>query len=186
MRIDNADTLPYFVMRAEQRVPVRFTMLEPEDERRIIDTWRGAVYFDLWQYDASQADAYQTTRKLIVADGSNDSILGLLRMGDSSSVLADPVKLNTQAVLETAPRSKYQRRAREFSGAGKVLIARLIAESILRGRNGGLVVTPRPQAIPFYQHLGFRQTRRNSRQFGIQAQYGMNLLESVLLGRVNQ
>jgi len=173
-------------MEAGQRVPVQFKTLETEDEQRITDSWEGSVYFDLWQYDARQADMHQTTRKLMMADGIDGSILGLLRMGSNISPLADAVKLNTQSVLETAPRSQYQRTGREFSGVGKVLIARLIAESILRGRNGALLVTPRPQSIPFYQHLGFRQVRRNSRKFGIRAEQGNVLLTSVLLWRQEQ
>ncbi|GEM_PF-2113517 len=186
MRIDNPDTLPYFVMEAGQRVQVRFTTLEPDDEQHIAASWTGAVYFDLWLYDAHQAIMHQITRKLIAADGNTENILGLLRMGNAVSVRLTYRKLNTQSVLETAPHLHYRRAERAYHGIGKVLVARLIAESIVQGHGGALVVSPHTRAIPFYRHLGFHPYRRDQRRFSIEAVAGTRLLQSVLLGREEQ
>jgi hypothetical protein len=68
------------------------------------------------------------------------------------------------------------------SVSAKVMVARLIAESVLRNRGGELIVTPRPQAIPFYLHLGFQPMNRDPKLFFLREETGVQLLQSVLLG----
>ena len=114
-------------------------------------------------------------------DGQDDFIFGLLRMGVSLSARTVHGKLNTGSVLETAPHLRYHIRERRYQGVGKVLVARLIAESILRGYGGALIVSPRPQAIPFYLHLGFQPFSRDARRFYNRKETGSQLLQSVLL-----
>lgn len=181
MRIDNPDNLPYFVMSDGQPLRIRFTPLEAEDARRIAEFWEGAVYFPLWQEVASHEANRQTTLKLIAANGSDDRILGLLRMGSRTSMYAASRGLNTFSVLEAAPRLQHRQSDRRIQGGGKVLVARLIAESVLCGSEGGLTVTPRRQIIPFYQHLGFQRQDRNPNLFSIPRDAGIQLLKSVLM-----
>ncbi len=49
-----------------------------------------------------------------------EPVLGLLRMGEDISVHATFGKLNTQSILETAPRLRYRVQEREYQGIGKV------------------------------------------------------------------
>ncbi len=182
MRIDNPDELPYYVLEGERPVRVRFAPLEAGDENYINAQWHLSIFFDVWQRLAQYEIAQPTSLKLVAVEKQDDSILGLLRMGDSASIQVTYGKLNTQSLLETAPHLRYQSREREYHGVGKALIARLIAESILRGQGGSLVVSPRPQVIPFYRHLGFQPLRRNPKQFFIRAEAGLLLLQSTLMG----
>jgi hypothetical protein len=182
MRIDNPDVLPYYIMEKVLPVLVHFAPLEAGDDSHIATFWPDAIYFDLWHHVAQYDVTRQTTLKLIVVEGSDDRILGLVRMGSGVSARAASVGLNTQSVLETAPRLQFRIRQREYKGVGKVLVARLIAESVLRDRGGALIVTPRPQAIPFYLHLGFQPMNRDPKLFFLREETGVQLLQSVLLG----
>ncbi len=181
MQIDNPDELPYYVREGVQLVRVRFMPLEAGDEAYINAQWRNSVFFAVWQRLAQHEIAQPTSLKLVADAEQEKPILGLLRIGGGASMQVTYGKLNTQSVLETVPRFRYQSKEREYRGVGKVLVARLIVESILQGQGGNLVVSPRPQIIPFYRHLGFQQSRRNPRYFFIRAEAGMLLLQSVLV-----
>lgn len=180
MRIDDPDNLPYFVLSGGQPLRVRFTPLEAEDAHRIAETWSGAIYFSVWEEVASDPATRQTTLKLIAADSSDDRILGLLRMASHVSMRFYSGGLKPLSVLETAPSFQHRRQDRRVTGAGKVLVARLIAESVLRGGEGKLIESLRPQSIPFYLHLGFQRDRRNPRLYVISREDGIDLLRSVL------
>ncbi len=180
MQIDNPDELPYYVLEGQRPVRVRFTPLEAEDEAYINDWWYASVYFAMWQHLAQYELSRQATLKLVAAEGQDTSILGLLRMASDTSVQVMYGKLNTKSVLETAPRFRYPVQSRDYRGIGKVLVARLIAESIRHGQEGALVVSPRKIVVPFYLHLGFRRSSRNPNRFFIQQESGRQLLQSVL------
>ena len=181
MQIDNPDELPYYVLEGQRPVQVRFKPLEAEDEVYITDWWRSSIYFAVWQQVAQYEVAQPTSLKLIVADEQEKQILGLLRMGGPSMQVSYG-KLNTQSMLETAPRFRYRVQGRDYKGIGKVLVARLIAESVVHGKGGALIVTPRPQTYPFYRHLGFQPSSRDPNRFFVREGAGMQLLQSVLKG----
>ena len=180
MRIDNADELPYYVMEGARPVQVRFVPLEAGDETAINDMWPGAIYFELWRHVALYNSARETTLKLVTTDGSDSQLLGLLKLGDGTPARSMAGKLNTQSVLETAPSLRYPA-ARRYKGVGKILVARLIAESILQHFGGAHIVTPRPQTYPFYLHLGFQPVHRVPKLFFLRKEVGTQLLKSVLL-----
>lgn len=182
MQIDNPDELPYYVLEGERPVRVWFTLLEAGDEDYINEWWKASIYFAVWQQVALHEVAQPTSLKLVVADEQETQILGLLRMGGGTSMQVTNGKRNTQSLLETAPRLRYASRQREYRGVGKVLVARLIAESIVRGKGGALIVTPRPQTYSFYRHLGFKPSSRDVNRFFVREGAGMQLLQSVLIG----
>ena len=186
MQIDNPDELPYYVLEGERPVQVRFTPLESGDETYINDWGPTSVFFAMWQQAAQYDIARRTTLKLVAVEEQDNRILGLLRMGDDIQVRAIYGKLNTQSILETAPRLRYRVQEREYQGIGKVLVARLIAESVYKGHSGALIITPRPHVVGFYRHLGFRPLSRDPKRYFVQEKLGLQLLQSVLTGRENK
>ena len=110
--------------------------LEAGDETAINDVWRNSIYFAVWQQITQHEVGQRTSLKLVVAENQDKQILGLLRMGDNIAIRALSGKLNTQSVLETARCLRHLSKAREYQGIGKVLVPRLIAESIWQGQGG--------------------------------------------------
>ena len=60
---------------------------------------------------------------------------------------------------QAAPANRARTVPRRYRGVGRVLIARLVAQSWVEGGRGKILVSPRPGTEPFYVGLGFRFVR---------------------------
>jgi GNAT superfamily N-acetyltransferase len=130
-------------VRDAQREPIRvhFELLVDSDREALLsEPWRSAVFAEVWQEFLD----YPQALKLICGQ----EIVGLLRLGEK------PTGINflRENLLESRPESKLQ-------GIGRVLVARLVAESYNKGAMGQVRVQSHKNAVGFYQHLGFKPNR---------------------------
>lgn len=185
MRIDNPDQLPYYIIESGHAVQVRFAPLSVEDKAHLKEMWSGSVYAAVWQHLVEYEVTRRSTLKLVSRDDRDERIFGLLCIGTDVAVRALPGGVHMPSVLETAPQLRYQHEEaqREISGTGRVLVARLIAESVQRGHGGALIVSPRPQAIRFYRHLGFEPLNRDPKLFFIREEAAQQLLQDAVTRR---
>jgi hypothetical protein len=141
--------LPYFVSdRLGSRIEVCFQMLdESERERLRGPEWKGAVFHEVWP----KLIGDKKTLKLVRKEDPSNRIEGMIRLGD----VLGPGRHLRHSLLESAPPNRAGLAQRELFGVGRVLVARLIIESVLAGGTGRVLVHPRPGTEPFYRHLGF-------------------------------
>jgi hypothetical protein len=147
----NSDALPYFIteIESDRPIPVRFALLTAADETELRgEGWAGAIFTEVWSGYAPIEQAL----KLISVAGTDKRIQGLVRIG---TVLPGSQFL-TKSLLEVAPFNRYDSQPRIYRGVGRVLIARLIAESYRQGTQGRIRVHARPGSESFYRALGFR------------------------------
>ncbi len=149
------DTLPYRVWsETNEPVAVRFALpTESDREKLSVYPWNLAVYGPAWPDFIGDSK----TRKLISTDGDSPEILGMLRIGEA---LPGHYYL-LRNLLEANPEYKYPKNlsSRRIRGIGRVLVARLVAESYNRGMEGRVQVRSHPGAVSFYKHLGFQENR---------------------------
>ena len=146
------DMLPYFITEVQtgRKVSVRFEPLALDDLAELQSAeWARAVFAAVWQYYAGDARTY----KLVCTEGEDRRIQGIVSVGD---VLPYGTSLR-KSLLESAPFNRREKSAQVHRGVGRVMIARLIAESYLRGQQGRVSVVPRPGSEAFYTAIGFRQ-----------------------------
>jgi hypothetical protein len=168
--------LPYFVTRTRggEQVRVRFERLTETDlQLPSGDAWVGAVFHSFWM---SAAVTALGALKLTAVSERGDPTLGLLLPGTikrSGAPLQD-------SLLETAPRYRYRHGVREYRGVGRVLVARLVVESLLDGGQGAVRVRSRPEVQGFYACLGFRHLPGTRHVMVLEAARGAQLLAEVL------
>lgn len=123
----------YFVTdSAGQQVNVCFEPLTGNDSSALEgDDWQGAQFGEVWKAWAE----HEVALKLVRCDGSDKSILGVVKIGtvrranNRGGYLRD-------SLLETAPVYRHDMKARRYRGIGRVLVARLVAESKAQGAEG--------------------------------------------------
>ena len=129
--------------------------------------WSQAVFIDAWR---EHAEYGQLAFKLQADDGMG--MLGLVAPGKiRTGFLAG-------SLLETVPGCQYPAIA-PYRGVGKVLVARLVVESILRAGKGRIMVLPRLECRGFYLNLGFVQAA-HSRHLVLLEQPARALLEDTI------
>ncbi len=138
----DSNRLPYFALGASgEPICVHFEpLVESDREALLSEPWASAVFAEVWP----EFIGYSWALKLVY----NQEILGLLRLG------AKPAGVNflRENLLETRPESGLR-------GVGRVLVARLVAESYNRGATGQVRVQSHRNAVGFYRHLGFKPNR---------------------------
>ncbi len=144
------DSYIYFIqdVYTERRIPCRFLQLEPEDLDEIMsDAWHG-IFTPVWERIVQEEALIKHARKLICLEEAS-SIQGLLFLGTEIHE-----RWTLDCLLESAPQNQYNSPKRTFTGIGKALVARLIAEHIDRGFHKPLLLETSPRALQFYTHLG--------------------------------
>ena len=129
----------YFVTDAAgQQVEVCFDMLTADDSNALNgDDWQGARFGDVWREWA----AHEVALKLVLCDGSDESILGIVKIGIIRRISGGSRSLR-DSLLETAPIHRHDAEQRYYRGIGRVLVARLAAESKAQGVEGRVLVVP--------------------------------------------
>ena len=139
---------------AGKDVCVRFEPLTESDRATLNEAkWREARFRDVWLEWARHGVALKLTR----CDGEEQPILGLIRPGMAPSINGRAGALR-DSLLETSPAYRHGTAERRYRGIGRVLGARLVAESNAQGAEGRVLVRPVRDSIPFYRNLGFRDT----------------------------
>lgn len=170
------DTLPYFVndARTEDRVPVRFRgTAEPDAAELNGPDWSESVFREAWLELIKEARAL----KLVCADNADASVQGLVSVG---RVLPGGGALR-KSLLEAAPPNRHGAHPQRFCGVGRVLVARLVAESYRRGARGAVTVRARVGSEGFYRALGFRGSPYRPQAFTLYEAEALPLLRGVLL-----
>jgi GNAT superfamily N-acetyltransferase len=157
----DSNRLPYVVHRATgEPVSVYFAPLDESDRAALLsEPWRSAVFAEVWP----EFIGYSRALKLVY----DQEILGLLRLGEKPA----GVNFLRENLLEARPES-------ELRGVGRVLVARLVAESYNRGAMGQVRVESHKNAVGFYQHLGF-QANRTPSGYDLLREKAQALFESV-------
>ena len=166
------NTLPYFITEAHtgRVVPVRFEWITPADQAELRnEDWQQAVFRDVWPELINDA----TTLKLVCVSGEDARIQGMILVGRVTRY-GTWLKKN---LLEAAPFNQHGRQVQIYRGVGRVLVARLIAESVLQGGQGRVLVKPRKRAKAFYRVLGFKEQQ----DFRLGIMEAETLLQSTLL-----
>jgi hypothetical protein len=108
------------------------------------EDWAGALFLDTWRHYAENNDG--RTVKLNRA-GTGLPVIGLLRLGN----VAEGDIYLAKSLLETCPVFRHDFHVpSSLYGTGKVLVARLVAESYNQGA-GGILVKSHPKARRFYE-----------------------------------
>lgn len=146
----NPNTLPYFITEAQtgRVVPVRFEQINAADQTELRnEDWQQAVFRDVWP----ELVRDDHTLKLVCDGGEDARIQGMVRFGN----LTRRSKLLKTNLLEAAPFNRHGRQLQAYRGVGRVLVARLVVESVLQGGHGRVAVLARTGTEPFYRALGF-------------------------------
>lgn len=147
----DANTRPYFITDAETGsiVPVHFAPLLAEDAAELKnEDWSQAIFALNWL----QLVGSKRVLKLIADDTEDQRIQGILHLGEVEP--NDIFLMNS--LLEAAPFNQHWYTRRAYHGVGRVLVARLVAKSILLGGQGRVLVQARPGTEDFYKALGFK------------------------------
>lgn len=170
------DTLPYFITEVQTKVavPVMFQKTTEVDIAELYSPrWKNAVYTDVWLSYVRE----ERTLKLVTEGEAGHQIHGIVRLGE----VLPGGKFLRNSLLETMPQNNYGAENRIYSGVGRVLVARLVVESILAQQQGGVIVslgTSTPKH--FYLALGFRKQSGSERRFALFANELRQLVQSVL------
>jgi hypothetical protein len=149
----NPNTLPYFISETQTglRILVRFAPLTAADEAELRGMdWSQAVFRDIWPELVNDSNTF----KMLCVNSHDTRIQGMVRLGQYAPVSG----LLKKSLLEAAPFNRYGRSTQSYHGVGRVLVARLVIESVWQGGQGRVVVTPRPGSEVFYHTLGFRRS----------------------------
>lgn len=153
----DTETLSYFLTEAATG-RTRVACFEPLTARDIpelqSEAWTTARFKDVWIEWVDE----EHTFKLVVREDDQKQIQGLVRLGEVSRVNYSGRVLR-DSLLETAPCNRYQALQRQYQGAGRVLVARMVVESYVQGGSGQLLVRPVAGSLPFYHSLGFENVR---------------------------
>jgi hypothetical protein len=169
------NTLPYFITEAQTSrvIPVRFEALTAEDVPELTnEDWVQAVFAAAWR----QYVYGERVLKLVCVAAEDQRIQGLLHLGslDTSRVFL------IESLLETAPFNRSNTSQQNYNGVGRVLVARLVVESVQIGGHGRVVVQPRSGTASFYETIGFKALPAKRRYILDTAQAKL-LLESVCI-----
>ena len=143
----------YFITEASTNAPilVQFAPLTLADEAELRGAdWQQAIFRDVWPNLTQDSNTF----KLVRVGGENACIQGLLRVGR----LIRTGGLLKKSLLETASFNRRGQDKRLYSGVGRVLVVRLVVESVLQGGQGRVAVSARRGTEAFYRGLGFRGT----------------------------
>ena len=143
------NTLPYFVVEARtgKRVAVQFASVTVADEAELRgEDWSQAVFRDVWPALVRDLNTFKLMRV-----GEDSRIQGMVRVGD----FVHRFRLLKKSLLEAAPFNRHGQGPRQYQGVGRVLVARLVAESLAQGGRGRVLVSARPGTQAFYASLGF-------------------------------
>lgn len=149
------DNQGYFVTdTAGQKIEVCFETLAEDDVPTLNESdWRGARFWEVWKTLAE----HKTALKLTLCD-EKTQILGLVQIGQVLPAAGEAKALH-HSLLEAAPVFRFGATERKYRGIGRVLVARLVAESKAQGAEGRLLIQPVPTSLPFYRTLGFVAAR---------------------------
>ena len=151
---------------------VCFEPLTAEDSYALNgDDWKGARFSDVWKEWAT----HNLLLKLVLCDGNDDTILGIVRLGSARRISGGATILR-DSLLETAPALQFRAGGRQYRGIGRVLVARLVVESKAQGAEGRVLVVPVHGSSAFYHTLGFRESRVKG-EFRLQVQEAEALLK---------
>jgi Acetyltransferase (GNAT) domain len=167
--------LPYYICRGNEKIGVHFDLLETADSEEIMgDRWKDAVYRKAWIAFLGLTPHESILKlRLNVTDTSN--IEGVVKLGQ---IPEGGGALRT-SLLESTPTNRWStQKSPVFSGVGRVLVARLIAESYNKGGHGVVTVEPHPAAVGFYQKLGFRAHLKSLKYYTIDATQAAEVFQS--------
>ena len=146
------NTLPYFVVEARtgKKVAVRFAPVTAADEFELRgEDWSQAVFRDVWPALVGEPNTFKLAR----IDGENVRIEGMVRIGRMTRWGGTL----QESLLEAAPSNRHIQQQPLYRGIGRVLVARLVVESILHGGQGRVAVHARTGTEAFYRRLGFQE-----------------------------
>ncbi|WP_395145006.1 GNAT family N-acetyltransferase [Armatimonas sp.] len=96
--------------------------------------------------------------------------MGIVRLGEVPS----GVSFLMRSLLETNPECQsINARGTKYRGIGRVLIARLVAESYNLGTQGQIRVKAHPRARGFYEALGFIPSKKLAIDGGLSLAYDL-------------
>ena len=168
------DQLSYAVTGPDCRLPVRFELLTAADALVLWGpSWAHAVFQAVW---LNAAIAEFGALKVVAPADHDAGVLGLVLPGTIKK-LRGPLE---DSLLETAPELRYGNPARSYRGVGRVLVARLVAESIVKGGGGAIRVRVRPGMGSFYTRLGFRSIPGTPYFMVLPSAQALRLLEEAL------
>jgi len=170
------NTLPYFISDTQggNVVPVCFRPLTPDDDTELRgEKWSAAVFAEVWLNYVHIPNTF----KLVCLQDSASDIQGIVHVGK----IMTTSRFLKKSLLETAPSNQHQAPHPRYSGIGRILIARLVVESYLRGGQGRIMVRPRPGTEPFYRALGFTPAPRLPRRYLLDTPEAEVLLQKTLL-----
>ena len=172
----NPNTLPYFITEPQtsRRVPARFEPLTSGDAVELNnEDWTQATFAPTWLQFVHKEDVY----KLVRVDEQDRRIQGLIHVG----VVPPGRTYLAKNLLEAAPFNQRHKNMREYQGIGRVLVARLVAESVIQGWQGRVRVRPRSGTVEFYTSLGFYPLEPLKRDYVLDEEPAEVLLRSVCL-----
>jgi hypothetical protein len=112
--------------------------------------WTPSVFGDWWMDTATNDLRRQHLLKLVRSGSPPSEVIeGLLYMEDGP-------EWPKNSILEAANSHRFGAIDRELIGVGRVLIARIVAESVGRGLQGGFFVEIASDATAFYETIGAR------------------------------
>lgn len=170
------NTLPYFITEAQtgHRVPARFEPLTSQDTAELNnEDWTQAAFAPTWLQLVHSEHVYKLMR---VAE-QDRRIQGLIHVG----MISPGITYLANSLLEAAPFNQRHKNLREYIGVGRVLVARLAAESFTQGRQGRVLVHPRSGTEGFYTSLGFYALLPRKRNYVLDEEPAATLLRSVCL-----
>lgn len=169
----DANTLPYFITEAQtgHRVPAHFEPLTPNDAAELNnEDWATAQFSSTWKQYVQAERVY----KLVRVDFEDQRIQGLAHVG---KIEQGSIYLK-KSLLEAAPFNQHGNKFQVYRGVGRVLIARLVAESVLLGGQGRVSVRPRTGVENFYQAMGFEPVLPLKRNYALNAEEAAALLNA--------
>ena len=170
--------LPYVVEdRAGNPITVQFLPFLSGDQSIVAGSaWNGSAFQSSW---VGLAGAPRIL-KLVDPTALSSAIMGLLTLGDVTPG-STAIRNN---MLETAPAYQYSNRTQSgvvtgIKGIGRVLVARLVAESYNQGGDGSVLVRPRPASVRFYVKIGFVAVGNVPGRYLLKSQQATHLFERV-------
>ena len=169
--------LPYFITEAQTGhiIQVQFASVAVLDQPELRnEDWSQSVFRDVWPEIAS----HERTLKLVCIGSEDTRIQGMLCVG----ILTRPGGFLRKNLLESAPFNRHGQQTQAYYGVGRVLVARLVAESVLQGGQGRVVVEPRKGTEKFYRAIGFK----GGETFQLSATNAGTLLRATLLPETDE
>lgn len=171
---DEIDEIKYFIREngTNRSIPVCFQVVDLSDLEPFDQHWALSSFFEVFKQCMDESDMRRFTWKLVRNDGGDNDIHGIFYSGGLSA------EWFLDALLEAAPWNVHGSTERRFRWVGKVLVARFIRESQVRGMSGEFAIHV-GTAGEFFARLGFKPLKQSSKVYYITLERATDLLKEV-------